>query len=335
MPGIVAATVLTALPMFGDYYTNSLMSGSPKTEMIGNQIQFYVQNSKQPQKGAVLVLTLSFLLALLCLWYVMAAARTRKLSHARERPGARRQPLGPASRPRGHDVDVRRLVRRSRAPRRAVLVQRRAQPVELAGLLDPLVHGPVGSVFHDESLQLALRNTLVLAVLTMLVATPLGVAFAIGLSRWKSRAATASDGVLLLPLVTPEIVSGVSLFLVFTSLYEAVPLGRPAQLIGHVTFSVPFVVVVVRARLQTIGPMYEEAARDLGASTWHALRLVVLPQLWPAIFASFVLVFAMSIDDFVVSSFLSSGAESETVPMRLYNAGAAATPRRRSTRSRR
>jgi ABC-type spermidine/putrescine transport system permease subunit I len=82
MPGVVAATVLTALPMFGDYYTNSLMSGSPKTEMIGNQIQFYVQNSKQPQKGAVLVLTLSLLLALLCLWYVMAAARTRKLSRA-------------------------------------------------------------------------------------------------------------------------------------------------------------------------------------------------------------------------------------------------------------
>ena len=180
--------------------------------------------------------------------------------------------------------------------------------------------GRVGSVFHDDSLQLALRNTLVLALLTMLVATPLGVAFAIGLARWRSRAATASDAVLLLPLVTPEIVSGVALFLVFTSLYEAVPLGRPAQLIGHVTFSVPFVVVVVRARLQTIGPMYEEAARDLGASRWQALRLVVLPQLWPAIFASFVLVFALSIDDFVVSSFLSSGAESETVPMRLYSA---------------
>jgi ABC-type spermidine/putrescine transport system permease subunit I len=80
LPGVVAATVLTALPMFGDYYTNSLMSGSPKTEMIGNQIQFYVQNSRQPQKGAVLVLTLSFLLALLCLWYVMAAGRARKLS---------------------------------------------------------------------------------------------------------------------------------------------------------------------------------------------------------------------------------------------------------------
>jgi spermidine/putrescine transport system permease protein len=180
--------------------------------------------------------------------------------------------------------------------------------------------GRVGSVANDEVLQLALRNTLVLALLTMLVATPLGVAFAVGLARWKSRAATASDAVLLLPLVTPEIVSGVALFLVFTSLYGSVPLGRPAQLIGHVTFSVPFVVVVVRARLQTIGPMYEEAARDLGASRWQALRLVILPQLWPAVFASFVLVFALSIDDFVVSSFLSSGAPSETVPMRLYSA---------------
>ncbi len=180
--------------------------------------------------------------------------------------------------------------------------------------------GEAGSIANEESLQLALSNSVILAVLTMFIATPLGVALAIGLNRWRSRAASGVNGVLLLPLVTPEIVMGVSLFLVFTSVYTWIPLGRTAQVLGHVTFSISFVVVIVRGRLASIGPVYEEAARDLGATQWQALRMAVLPQLWPAVFASLVLVFAMSLDDFVISSFLSSGAASETVPMRLYSA---------------
>ena len=214
---------------------------------------------------------------MLCLWYVMAAARTRKLSRGMS---LRQRLANPWGRPRGLVVATWMYVAWSVIPvLLAVLFSfnNGRSRSSWQGFSTRWYTGRVGSVFHDETLQLALRNTLVLALLTMLVATPLGVAFAIGLARWRSRAATASDAVLLLPLVTPEIVSGVALFLVFTSLYEAVPLGRPAQLIGHVTFSVPFVVVVVRARLQTIGPMYEEAARDLGASRWQALRLVVLP----------------------------------------------------------
>jgi spermidine/putrescine transport system permease protein len=179
--------------------------------------------------------------------------------------------------------------------------------------------GESNSIANDASLQLALRNSVILAALTMAIATPLGVALAIGLNRWRSRTSKAVNGIMLVPLVTPEIVMGVSLFLVFTSVFKAIPLGRPAQLIGHVTFSVSYVVVIVRGRLISIGPVFEEAARDLGATPFQALRMVVLPQLWPAIFAGFVLVFATSIDDFVISSFLSSGAGSETVPMRLYS----------------
>tara|TARA_B100000749_G_C18206825_1_gene374343 strand:- start:120 stop:656 length:537 start_codon:yes stop_codon:yes gene_type:complete len=125
---------------------------------------------------------------------------------------------------------------------------------------------------------------------------------------------------MLVPLVTPEIVMGASLLLVFTNLYTGIPLGRPAQLLGHVTFSISYVVVVARGRLLSIGRDYEEAARDLGASQFQALRLVLLPLLAPAIFAGFVIVFAMSIDDFVISAFLSSGAGSETVPVRIYSA---------------
>ena len=177
---------------------------------------------------------------------------------------------------------------------------------------------PFSSVWHDDSLRTALRNSLVLAVLTILVATPIGVGLALGLTRWRGRPARVANGVLLLPLVTPELVVGTALFLVITNSYTFLDLGRPAQLVGHVTFSLSYVVIVVRGRLLSIGPDLEEAARDLGASPLQALRLVILPLLTPAIFAAGVLVFATSIDDFVVSSLLSSGAASETVPVKIY-----------------
>jgi spermidine/putrescine transport system permease protein len=124
---------------------------------------------------------------------------------------------------------------------------------------------------------------------------------------------------MLLPLATPEIVMGSALFLVFTNLYTLIPLGRTAQLLGHVTFSVSYVVVIVRARLASVGEEYETAARDLGASPVQALRTVLLPLLTPAIVAGALIVFASSMDDFVISAFLSSDASSVTVPIRLYS----------------
>jgi spermidine/putrescine transport system permease protein len=175
------------------------------------------------------------------------------------------------------------------------------------------------SVLHDPSLRLSLIQSLRLAALTMLVATPIGVALAIGLARWRGRPAQAANFLMLFPLVTPEIVMGVSLFLVFTYLYDFVPLGTWAQFLGHVTFSISFVVVIIRGRLFAIGRDYEEAAMDLGASQVEALRRVLLPMLAPAIFASFMIVFALSIDDFVISQFLSAGAETITIPVRLYS----------------
>jgi spermidine/putrescine transport system permease protein len=177
---------------------------------------------------------------------------------------------------------------------------------------------PFSSVWHDDSLLRALRNSLVLAVLTILVATPLGVGLALGLTRWRGKPARVANGILLLPLVTPELVVGTALFLVVTNSYTFLDLGRPAQLVGHVTFSLSYVVIVVRGRLLSIGPDLEEAARDLGASPFQAVRMVIVPLLTPAIFASAVLVFATSIDDFVASSLLSSGAGSETVPVKIY-----------------
>jgi spermidine/putrescine transport system permease protein len=186
---------------------------------------------------------------------------------------------------------------------------------------------PVQSVWHDDSLRQPLRNSLKLAGLSMLLTTPIGVAMAIGLQRWRGRLSKASNALMLVPLVTPEIVMGVALFLVFSQVYTGVPRGFTTQLLGHITFSISYVVVIVRGRLAAIGPQYEEAARDLGANRLQAMRLVLLPLLGPAIFASVMVVFAGSIDDFVISSFLSTGAASETVPMKIYSGGrATATP---------
>jgi len=175
------------------------------------------------------------------------------------------------------------------------------------------------SVWHDATLHTAMLNTLQLAALCMLLATPLGVAMAIGLHRWRGKLSNAANGLMLIPIVTPEIVFGVALFLVFTQVYTGVPSGMSRQLIGHITFTMSFVVVIVRGRLAAIGNQYEEAARDLGATRMQAIRLVLLPLLAPAIFASVMVVFATSIDDFVISSFLSTGASTDTVPIKIYS----------------
>jgi spermidine/putrescine transport system permease protein len=175
------------------------------------------------------------------------------------------------------------------------------------------------SVFHDDSMRQAIVNSLVLATTTMLIVTPLGLALAIGSHRLKGKSATAVQGMTSVPLITPEIVVGAALLLTFTRLFSGIPLGFPAQLLGNVTFSVSAVVVIVRARLVSIGSSFEEAARDLGATRFQALRFVLMPLLWPSIVASFVVVFATVIDDFVITSFLSAGVESETVPLRIYS----------------
>jgi spermidine/putrescine transport system permease protein len=181
---------------------------------------------------------------------------------------------------------------------------------------------PVQSVFHDPVYTSALKQSLRLALFDMVIATPLGVLLALGLARWRGRGAGAANMLMMLPLVTPELVMAVALLLVFTQLsvipFGLVHLGTSAQVVGQVTFSMAYVVVIVRGRLASIGPEYEEAARDLGATRWGALRLVLFPLLLPAILASMLIVFALSLDDFVIAQYLSGGYSTVTVPMYIY-----------------
>jgi spermidine/putrescine transport system permease protein len=183
------------------------------------------------------------------------------------------------------------------------------------------VGDPDLSVLHDPTLTSAIRQSLVLALATMAIATPIGVALALGLARWRGRGSGAANFLMLLPLVTPEIVLATGLFFTLVFLY---PLPRPGtlgQIAGHVTWSIPYVVVVLRGRIFGVGSELEEAAMDLGAPPLDALRRALLPVLSPAIFAAFSIVFALSIDDFVTSQFLATDLRTQTVPMLIYSAG--------------
>jgi spermidine/putrescine transport system permease protein len=186
---------------------------------------------------------------------------------------------------------------------------------------------PTLSVFHDPTLRSALTHSLLLAALVMIIAVPVGTLLALGMRGWTGRLAAPLNIVLLLPLVTPELMFAVGMFLLFTTAFGFVGLGTTAQAIGQVTFTLSWVVLIVRGRLATIGPDVEEAAADLGAPPLDVLRRVLLPLLLPAMAASLLVAFALSIDDFVVAQYLSSGAGTTTVPMRIYaDARGAPTP---------
>jgi spermidine/putrescine transport system permease protein len=178
---------------------------------------------------------------------------------------------------------------------------------------------PTLSVLHDPTLLQALKHSLVLAVIVMLVATPVGTALALGMRRWTGHGSGVANIMLLLPLVTPELVFAVGMFLLFTTAFGFIGLGTTAQAIGQVTFTLSWVVLIVRGRLVTIGRDVEEAAADLGAPPHEVVRRVLVPLLIPAMAASLLVSFALSIDDFVVSQYLASGSDTTTVPMRIYS----------------
>jgi spermidine/putrescine transport system permease protein len=178
---------------------------------------------------------------------------------------------------------------------------------------------PTESLWHDPELHAALFQSLRLSLFTVAISVPLGVAFALGIDRWHSRPAKGFNFLMLLSFVLPEIVLGISLFLVFQHLLTFVELGTTAQILGLVTYQLAYPVIIVRARLLTIGREYEEAASDLGAPPRQAIRRVLLPLLYPAIFASAAIVFADSLDDFVTVRYLSGPATSEPLSVKIYN----------------
>lgn len=179
--------------------------------------------------------------------------------------------------------------------------------------------GDPDSLFRDPELHAAIFQSLRLSIGTMVVAVPLGVAFALGLDRWRGRGSGTVNFVMLLSFVMPEIVLGVAMFLVIVHVLAFLNLGSTAQIVGLVTYQLSYPVIIVRARLLSIGKEYEEAAMDLGAPPRQAIRRVLLPMLYPAILASFIVVFADSLDDFVTVRYLSGAATTEPLSVKIYN----------------
>jgi len=171
--------------------------------------------------------------------------------------------------------------------------------------------------FENESLTSSLTASLEIATVTMVVGTLLGTLLAFGLVRARTRWAGSANVLMLIPLVTPEIVAGVSALLLFT--HVGLRLSLLTIMLAHITFSISYVTVVVRARLASLHPEVEQAAMDLGASRIQTVWLVVLPALWPAILASALLTFALSFDDFVLS-FFTTGESPQPLPVRIWSA---------------
>lgn len=168
---------------------------------------------------------------------------------------------------------------------------------------------------NDELLD-ALFVTLRVAAVAVVVSTLLGTLFGLALARLRFRGRAATETLLLVPMVTPEIIMGLSLLVFFYQLFGA--RGSFTQLaLAHITFCVSYVAIVVRARAAGMDPRLEEAARDLGASALGAFRYVTLPLVLPAVLSGALLAFALSFDDYVVSTF-NAGVGSSTLPLYIY-----------------
>ena len=159
-------------------------------------------------------------------------------------------------------------------------------------------------------------NSLIVAIFATLVSTVLGTLCAYGLWKRNSRPLATS---LYLNLVTPEIVTGISLLAFYQWIFRflRVQLGMHTVILAHVAFSIAYVVIVVMARLRTVDARLEEAALDLGANEWQAFRYVTLPAILPGVIAAALLAFTVSFDDYVITS-LVAGVNSETLPMVIY-----------------
>jgi spermidine/putrescine transport system permease protein len=160
-----------------------------------------------------------------------------------------------------------------------------------------------------------LKASLIVGGASTLISAVLGTLIALALARHRFRGRTAFEGFLYVPIVTPEIVVGISLLILFALV--KIPLGLTTIVIAHVAFCLSFVVIVVLARLEGMDRTLEEAAMILGADEVTTFWKVTVPQLWPGILSGALLAFTMSFDDFVITSFVS-GSGSSTLPIVVY-----------------
>jgi spermidine/putrescine transport system permease protein len=190
--------------------------------------------------------------------------------------------------------------------------------------------------WNDASLVEAFVNSITIAVMCTVIATIIGTATALWLWRFRFPAKSAVEGVMVLPIVIPEICMGVAVLVLYSrvgnwmrgfesgpihwwnELFSVWPLNLGAITAAHIAFSFPFVAVVVRSRLAGFNREFEEASKDLGASEWQTFWNVVLPFMMPGVIAGALLSFTLSLDDFVIT-FFTAGPETNTFPVKVYS----------------
>lgn len=190
--------------------------------------------------------------------------------------------------------------------------------------------GAIGSgspnSFSSRLMLNALGNSVLVALIATLISCVIGTLVALSLARGRYPGKRLLSGLLYAPIIIPDITQGVSLALFFKVVFDFIYMvsgerpvtGFTTIIIGHVAFNISYVAIVVGARLADMNPRYEEAAADLGAGPWQAFRRVTLPLLMPGIIAGGLLAFTMSLDDFVITFFLS-GVGTTTLPLYVYS----------------
>lgn len=178
-------------------------------------------------------------------------------------------------------------------------------------------------LFRDEETLKAVVNTLVLAVLAALISTVMGTAAAVGMNKLRNKVLrTAMDSVTNIPMINPDIITGISLMLMFVFVGRlfgaATSLNFGTMLLAHITFCLPYVILQVLPKLQQMDKALPEAAMDLGCTPLRAFFKAELPEIMPGVITGMIMAFTLSLDDFVISYF-TSGNGFQTLPIRIYN----------------
>lgn len=170
-------------------------------------------------------------------------------------------------------------------------------------------------LFQNREIMQALYNTLAIALISSVVATIIGLATCIGLRYFKKTTKSLIIGVTNIPMLNADIVTGISLMLLFLSL--GFKFGFGTILLSHITFNIPYVILSIMPRMNSLNESTYEAALDLGATPWLAFRKVTLPDLLPGIMSGFLLAVTMSLDDFIITHF-TKGAGIDTLSTKIY-----------------
>jgi len=173
-------------------------------------------------------------------------------------------------------------------------------------------------LFDNTQLTSAFKNSIGIAILSSLAATLIGALLGLALGRYRFKGSGTTNYLVFLAIASPEIVLGTSLLTMFVNAYTFLPQGFETILVSHIMFSISFVAVTVRARVQGLSATYEEAAQDLGADPITTFRLVTMPLIMPSVISGFLLAFALSVDDFVITSFVAG--PTVTFPLYVYGA---------------